>query len=49
MKIYNTVKDVRVLCVNIDRALIFGYDLHEHFMQLIQKFGRYLQHSLFIT
>ena len=42
-------KDVRSLRVNIDRALIFGYDLHEHFMQLILKFGQYLQHSLFIT
>ena len=35
-------KDVRSLRVNIDRALIFGYDLHEHFMQLILKFGQYL-------
>ena len=43
------IKDVRSLRVNIDRALIFGYDLHEHFMQLILKFGQYLQHSLFIT
>ena len=43
------LKDVRLLCVNIDRALIFGYDFHEHFMQLILKFGQYLQHSLFIT
>ena len=42
-------EDVRSLRVNIDRALIFGYDLHEHFMQLILKFGQYLQHSLFIT
>ena len=42
-------KDVRSLRVNIDRALIFGYDLHEHFMQLILKFGQYLQHSLFTT
>ena len=42
-------KDVRSLRVNIDRALIFRYDLHEHFMQLILKFGQYLQHSLFIT
>ena len=46
---YYTFKDVRSLRVNIDRALIFGYDLHEHFMQLILKFGQYLQHSLFIT
>ena len=43
------LKDVRSLLVNIDRALIFGYDLHEHFMQLTLKFGQYLQHSLFIT
>ena len=43
------IKDVRSLCVNIDRALIFLYDLHKHFMQLILKFGQYLQHSLFIT
>ena len=43
------VKDVRSLRVNIDRALIFGHDLHEHFLQLILKFGQYLQHSLFIT
>ena len=43
------LKDVRSLRMNIDRALIFGYDLHEHFMQLILKFGQYLQHSLFIT
>ena len=43
------LKDVRLLRVNIDRALIFGYNLHEHFMQLILKFGQYLQHSLFIT
>ena len=42
-------KDVRSLRVDIDRALIFGYDLHKHFMQLILKFGQYLQHSLFIT
>ena len=42
-------KDVRVLRVNIDKALIFGYELHEHFMQLILKFGQYLQHILFIT
>ena len=33
----------------IDRDLIFGYDLHKHFMQLILKFGQDLQHSLFIT
>ena len=31
------------------RALIFGYDLHEYFMQPILKFGQYLQHNLFIT
>ena len=43
------IKDVRSLRVNIDRTLIFGYDLHEHFMQLILKFGQYLQHSLFIA
>ena len=43
------IKDVRSLRVNIDKASIFGYDLHEHFMQLILKFGQYLQHSLFIT
>ena len=43
------IKDVRSLRVNIDRALIFGYDFHEHFMQLILKFRQYLQHSLFIT
>ena len=36
------LKDVRSLRVNIGRALIFGYDLHEHFMQLILKFGQYL-------
>ena len=35
-------KDVRSLRVNIDRALIFGYDFHEHFVQLILKFGQYL-------
>ena len=46
---WSWLKDVRLLCVNIDRALIFGYDLHEHFMQLILKFGQYLQHSLFVT
>ena len=45
----NSLKDVRSLRVNIDRALIFGYDLHEHLMQLFLKFGQYLQHSLFIT
>ena len=28
------LKDVRLLCVNIDSALIFEYDLHEHVMQL---------------
>ena len=44
-----TLKDIPSLRVNIDRALIFGYDLHEPFMQLILKFGQYLQHSLFIT
>ena len=48
-ELYSTLKDVRSLRVNIDRALIFGYDLREHFMQLILKFGQYLQHSLFIT
>ena len=48
-KIGTSLKDVRLLCVNIDRALIIGYDLHEHFMQLILKFGPYLQHILFIT
>ena len=42
-------KDVRLLCLNIDRALISRYDLHEQFMQLILKFGQYLQHSLFMT
>ena len=42
-------KDVRSLRVNTDRALIIGYDSHEHFMQLMLKFGQYLQHSLFIT
>ena len=46
---FRDIKDVRSLRVNIDRALIFGYDLHEHFMQQILKFGQYLQHSLFIT
>ena len=45
----DSLKDVRLLRVNIDRALIFGYDLHEYFMQLILKFGQYSQHSLFIT
>ena len=43
------LKEVRSLRVNIDRTLIFRYDLHEHFMQLTLKFGQYLQHSLFIT
>ena len=33
-------KDVRHFSVNIDRALIFRYDLHEHSMQLIQSLGR---------
>ena len=41
-------EDVRLLCVNIDRVLIFGNDLHEHFIQVTLKFGQYLQHSLFI-
>ena len=43
----HSLKDVRLLRVNIDRALIFGYDLHKNFMQLILKFGQYLQHNLF--
>ena len=42
-----TFEDVRLLRVNIDRALIFGYDLHGHFIQLILKFGQYLQRNLF--
>ena len=46
---FDLLKDVRSLHVNIDRAWFFGYELHEHFMQLILKFGQYLQHSLFIT
>ena len=41
-RFFMVFKDVRSLRVNIDTALIFGYDLHEHFMQLILKFGQYL-------
>ena len=45
--ISHRLKEVHIFSVNIDRALTFGYDLHEHFMQLIPKFGKYLQYSLF--
>ena len=47
--LFQVIEDIRLLGVNIDRTLIFGYHLHEHFMPLILKFGQYLQHSLFIT
>ena len=39
--ISHAVKEVHLFSVNIDRALIFRYNLHEYFMQLIPKFGQY--------
>ena len=42
-------KEVHLFSVDIDRALTFGYDSHQYFMQLIPKFGKYLQCSLLIT
>ena len=43
-----SLKQIHLFSVNTDRDLIFRYDLHKHFMQLIPKFGQYSQHSLFI-
>ena len=43
------LKEVHLFSGNVNRPLIFGYNLHKHFMPEIPKLEQYLQYSLFMT